>query len=879
MPDLGRLLPRRVRAEVFEPSRRDLRNASLRARLARGAVESSPTERAVLAGREFMLWLDCWRQARHDLHVPLPRIREPITMLRYHLRHAVRLLWRDKTLTAAVVFTLALGFGANAAVFSVVEAVLLRPLPYPESDRLLVLGHRDSRSGLTKAFIARGDFIDMASRQQVFERLDGYGNFQATMTGATDPIRVRGLSATPGLFQTLRTEVVAGRAFEEADGRPGAPPVMILGHRTWVTQFGSDPGVIGRSLRLGDANRQVVGIAAPGLRFPAGDPVDVVAPIALPATAPAERKSGWIFGVGRLKAGVTMEQAQSHLAALSAEFERTYPTQNQGSVYYATALRDVLVGDSRPALLLMLAAVGLLLLVACANVANLLLARAISRRPEMALRTTLGAGRSRLALQLFSESLVLGSVGLTVGLVVAWLGVPALVALVPASVAVPGLEQTGLNLTVLGFSFLTMLATTLAFGFVGLATTRGPASLALDSVPRAGVSRQTRRWSSALVIGEIALAAVLMVGAGLVLRSFAGLLAIDPGFRTDGVLMVNAQLPAGRYQTEEARQSFYRQAFDSLNHARDVQSVGAGAVVPLTGNNWTVPFERADRRVPSGQRPPDVGWQQASAGFFEALRIPLKSGRLFNASDGPDGAPVVIISEAIERQFFPGESAIGKRAVTDIGVAEIVGVVGSIRRASLEDEPRADMYFPFERSSPSSVSIFIRTSSREPRAILPDVQARLRQIEPAVALLEATTLAEVSRKSVAVPRLAVWLLGVFAAVGLALAAIGVYGVLAYHVRQRTREIGTRVALGATTQSIVRMILGESGRLVAIGLVVGLGAGIAAARSLGALLFNVPIADPVTLTATALTLVVAMSAASYLPARRAAQIDPARTRGK
>ena len=800
-------------------------------------------------------------------------------MLRYHLRHAIRLLWRDKALTASVVFTLALGFGANSAVFSVVESVLLRPLPYPEADRLVVLGHRDSRSGLTKAFIARGDFIDMASRQQVFERLDGYGNFQATMTGATEPIRVSGLSATPGLFQTLRAEVVAGRGFEEADGRPGAPPVMILGHHTWVSQFGSDAGVIGRSLRLGNSNRQVIGIAGPGFRFPSGDPVDVVAPISLPATAPPERKSGWIFGVGRLKPGVTIEEAQSHLAALSAEFEQAYPTQNQGSVYYATKLRDDLVGDSRPALLLMLAAVALLLLVACANVANLLLARAISRRPEMALRTTLGAGRMRLALQLFSESLVLGSVGLIVGLVVAWFGVPALVALVPASVAVPGMEQTGLNLTVLAFSFLTMLATTVAFGFVGLATTRGPASLALDSIPRAGVSRQTRRWSSALVIGEIALAAVLMVGAGLVMRSFAGLLAIHPGFSTDGVLVVHAQLPAGRYQTEEARQSFYQQAFDSLRQVRDVRSVGAGVVVPLTGNNWTVPFERADARVAAGQRPPDVGWQQASAGFFEALRIPLKSGRLFNAGDGPGGAPVVIISDAIERQFFPGESAVGKRAVTDIGVAEIVGVVGSIRRATLQEEPRADMYFPFERSPQSSVPIFIHTTLHDPRAILFDVQARLRQIEPGVAVLDATTLDDVSRKSVAVPRLAVWLLGVFAAVGLSLAAIGVYGVLAYHVRQRTREIGTRVALGATAQSIVWMILGESGKFVCIGLLAGLGAGIAAARSLGALLFDVPVADPLTLLATALTIILAMSVASYLPARRAAMVDPARTLGE
>jgi hypothetical protein len=279
-----------------------------------------------------------------------------------------------------------------------------------------------------------------------------------------------------------------------------------------------------------------------------------------------------------------------------------------------------------------------------------------------------------------------------------------------------------------------------------------------------------------------------------------------------------------------------------------------------------------------GQRAPDVGWQIASGGFFEALRIPLQSGRLFNATDVPGGAPVVIISDAIERQFFPGERAVGRRIVTDNGVAEIVGVVGSIRRASLEDQPRADLYFAFEQAPPPDVALFVQTSSEDSRSILPDLQARLRLIEPGVAIHRVMTLDEVSRESIAVPRLAVWLLGVFAVVGLALAAVGVYGVLAYQVRQRTREIGTRVALGATTQSIVWLILGQSGKLVAIGLVTGLSAGVVAARALGALLFNVPIADPLTLTITAVTLVTAMSIASYVPARRAATVDPARTLG-
>jgi putative ABC transport system permease protein len=874
MLDPGRLLPSRLRDDVYEPARRDLRNAAARARLARGRKRPTVGETILLSLKHWVLWLDCLRQARH--YISRPRVQEPFTMLRYHLRHALRLLWRDKTLTAAAVLTLALGLGANVAVFSVVEAVLLRPLPYPRADELVLLRHRDARTGVTKAFIAQGDLIDLAARQQVFERLDAYGNFQSTLSTPDGPLPVRGLSATPGLFQTLEATVAAGRAFDATDGRPGTAPVMMLGHQVWVSQFGSDPGVIGRTLRLGNADRQVIGVAPAGFRFPPGAAADVVLPIALPATAPAERKSGWLFAVGRLKPGVSLDQSLAQLTALSTEMEQAHPTQNQGSVYYARSLRDELVGASKPALLLMLAAVVLVLLVACANVANLLLARAINREPEMALRSTLGAGRARLALQLFSESLVLGGAGLTAALIVAYFGVPALVALVPPSVVVPGLDAAGLNLTVLGFAIGAMFLTTVAFGLIGLATTGGEKGRALASITRAGVGRKARRWSSSLVVVEIAFAAVLMVGGGLVLHSFAKLLAVDPGFETGNVLMVDVRLPPARYETVAARQAFYQQAFESVGASRDVVRAGAGVVVPLTGNNWSSPFERADRRVPAGQRPPDVGWQSASGGFFEALQIPLKSGRLFNAGDVPGGAPVVIISDAVERQFFNGESAVGKRIVSGNTTAEIVGVVGSIRRSSLEDDLRADLYFPFEQAPSGAVTLFVRTQSDDPRSVLPDIQARLRRIEPAISVGRVTTLEDVSRESIAVSRLAVWLLGVFAIVSLSLAAVGVYGVLAYQIRQRTREIGTRVALGATRQSIVWMILRDAGVLVSLGLAIGLSAGVAAAQGLGALLFDVPVADPLTLTATTATLFATMTVASYLPARRAASIDPART---
>lgn len=877
MHDPGRWLPRHLRDEVYEPARRDLHNDAARVAHERGERGLTRVARFRLTCAEWLLWLDCWRQLRHIRRDSIRFSQEPMTMIRYHLRHAVRLLWRDKTLTAAAVLTLALGLGANVAVFSVVEAVLLRPLPYPQAEDLVIVRHRDRNTGVTKAFIARGDFIDLAAKQQVFESLDSYGEAQGELQGPNGQINVRALIVSPGLASTLRARAVAGRMFEPADGRPDAAPVMMLSQSTWVTHFGSDPSVIGRMIRLGGADRQVIGIAPDTFRFPPTVSADVVLPIRIPVAAPAQRRSGWHFAVGRLKPGVTVAQADAHLAALSAEFEQTHPTQNVGSLYYAVTLRDDLVGSSKSALLLILAAVGLVLLVACANVANLLLARAIGRRPEMALRSTLGAGRRQLAVQLFAESLILGLVGMAAALGVAYFGVPALVALVPPSVVVPGLEEAGLNISVLAYASLATLATTIIFSLVGLATTgRHPGSDVLASASRSGVSRQTRRWSSGLVVAEIAFAAVLMVGAGLVLHSFAKLLAVDPGFKTDGVLMLDMGLPGARYQEIESRQTFYRRAFESLTSSALVESAGAAAVTPLTGNAWTAPFERVDRRVPAGQRPPEVGWQSATRGYFEALRIPLKSGRLFDANDVPGGPPVVIISDEIERQFFPGESAVGHRIVVEDTTAEIVGVVGSIRRVALESEPWADLYYPFEQSVPTNVTLFIKVATGDPSAVLPDVQARLRQIEPAIITQGATTLDDVSRRSIAVTRLAMWLLGAFAVVGLTLAVVGVYGVMAYQVKQRTREIGTRVALGATPHGIVGMIVFGAGKLVLTGLVVGLGAGVLAARGLGTLLFDVPVADPVTLVITALTIALAMAVASLVPARRAAAVDPART---
>jgi putative ABC transport system permease protein len=794
----------------------------------------------------------------------------------YSVRHAVRGLMRERGFTAAAVLTLALGVGASSAVFAVVEAVLLRPLPYADADSIAILNHRDQRTGVTKAFIAIGDYIDLVERQSAFAAIGAYGGRSATVYNVGEPFRASALLATSGVFDALGIQPSLGRAFQPGDSRPGAAKVAILGHALWERRFGSDPAVVGRGLRLGSDDYQIVGVGPKGFHFPPDAPTELILPLTLPLQAPAARKSSWAFAVARLKPDTDMEAASSNLAALSRQFEAQFPQDNQGSQYFALPLRDSLVGSSKSALVLLLAAVGVVLLVACANVANLLLARSLSRRREIAVRLALGAGRRQLAVHVLAESLVLAVVGGLVGVVAARWGVRALVALVPRSVTVPGLADVGINSTVLVFTLGVSVAVALVCGLVSAMTVRGESGAgALVAATRVTMSPSARRAASALVVSEVALAIVLLVGTGLILRSFTRLANVDPGFHADHVMTVGVGVPADRYREEPARQAFYARAFAAVRSVPGVQEVGTAAVTPLTGNNWTVPFERSDQPVPSGQRPPDVGWQAASRGYFTALRIPLLAGRLFDDRDTPTSPPVVIISDAIAQRFFRGEPAVGRTIKLGNRQAEIVGVVGNIRRAALTDDPRADIYFSSGQGSDSGATWFVRTAG-DPAAALAGIQTAIRGAEPGAVFVEPRTMAEIASESMQVVHLASWLFGFFAVTALALAAVGIYGVLSYVIRQRTREIGMRVALGATRGNIEWMVMRQGATIAGIGTAIGLIAGLAAGRSLGALLYATSTSDPLTLSAASATLVVTVLAACYIPARRAARIDPART---
>ncbi len=798
-------------------------------------------------------------------------------MFRRDVIHALRLFIREPGFTATVVFTLALGIGANTALFAIVEAVLLRPLPYTQAGDLVIVRHRDIRTGITKEFIALGDFVDLQARQKSLVALAGYGGFNATLVGDNDSLSVKGLGATPNLLDVFGVQPAMGRMFDVGDVRQGAQPVVIISHQLWESRFASDPNIVGRSLQLNATRRLIVGVAPRGFHFPPHEPTDVMLPLTYPAAALAQRKNGWIFGIGRLRPGVTLAAATAEYDALAQQFERDYRDQNEGTRYYAVSLRDQLVGDTKRPLIVLLAAVGFVLLIACVNVGNLLLARSLARHTELALRQALGAGRLRLIAQIMTEGLVLATAGAAVGLLVAWRSVPALVALVPRSTPLPGLDDVGINPLVLGFALGASVFSALLFSSVAcVGLIRNAGRDALSAERRTTTGPAARRAASALVAAEVALAVVLLIGAGLTLRSFANLISVDPGFRADGVMTMQMQLPPGRYTQPDTRRGAYDRLFAAFDALPGVETVGAAAVTPLTGNNWTVPFERTDRPVPQGERPPDVGWQAASSGYFTALNIPLKAGRLFDARDTPTTPIVVIISEGVQQLFFKGENPIGRQVRLDAKTtAEIVGVVGDIRRAALSDAPRADLYFPFEQQPPASTTLFVRTTG-DAEAVVPALRSTLKTLEPNAVMDEVRALSDIAAQSAAVPNLAMRVLAGFALLALVLSAVGIYGVMSYTVRRRARELGTRLALGASRQDIVVLVLRQAVVVVLAGITIGIAAGLAAARSLGAILYSVTPWDPAAIAVATALLIVTALGASVLPARRAARIDPART---
>ena len=789
------------------------------------------------------------------------------------LRYAVRRLRKSPGFTAVAVITLALGIGANTAIFSVIQAVILRPLPFGGPDRLIWLNGKLPMTD--EAAVSPPDFRDYRAENRTFARIAAMGYVAGPSNLSGDkPEQVLTTMASAGFFECLGIRPLFGRDFLFSDEQVNDPQVAILGYGVWKRDFGGDRNVVGRTIRMDGASLTVVGV------LPADIPLLSEAQIWLP-TPMASRLMSFRLGhslkaIGRLKPGVTLEQSQADLDAIALQLQHQYPDTNKGWWMRQRPLRDVLVGPVRPALLLMWGAVGLLLLIACVNVANLLLARSVARQKEFALRAALGASRIRLIRQALTESVILSVFGGALGVLAAAAGIRSVHALGPLNI--PRLAESHINPAVLAFTACVSMLTGILFGlFPALQVSRGQFNEGLKETGRTSAPSSHRRLSSALVVSEIAISLTLLVSAGLLLKSFWRLIHVNPGFRTDHVVTARLSLPLssyGRYGDPRARVQFWRQFEERAIALPGVETVGATSELPLSGQHSDDPFHIPGRTYGPSEFD-DAQLRQVTPGYLSVMRIPLVLGRWLNEQDKGNSAGVVVVNQEFAKHFFPGANVIGKRLqlMGDPQPSrEIIGVVGDIRHIALSEPDWAEMYVPYAQFAPPTMNVVVRASAN-PLNLAAALEAQVMTVDKDITLSAVTSMENVLGTSVSQPRFSSELIGMFAALALLLAAIGLYGVIAYSVTQRRTEIGIRMALGATREDILRLVLRRGSGLAMAGVAIGLLASMAASRLLSSMLFAVSPKDPETFLAVAFLLISVALAACYVPARCAAKVDP------
>jgi putative ABC transport system permease protein len=791
------------------------------------------------------------------------------------LRYAVRRLFKSPGFTSVAVLTLALGIGANSAIFSVVNGVLLRPLPYPEPQRLVGVYH--TSEGM-RAVMSGPNYSDIARLATSFENAAAYNTSRMILTGQGEAARLQTAEVSASLFNVLRVRPQIGRVFNADENTPGRTNVVILAHGLWEQRFGSDPAVIGRRIMLDGAPREVIGVMPRGFSYPADRQAWL--PLEYDENFVSKQRGAWYLGVvARLKPGIRPEQSAAEVETLGRNLAREYPDANGEIGMTTMPLLEAMVGDIRRSVLILLGAVGFVLLIACTNVANLLLARAAARQSELAVRIALGAGRGRLVRQLLTESVVLSLIGAAFGLILAVWGVELLVGLEPEGI--PRLGNVRVDGTVILFTAATAVITGVLFGLVPAFTaTRGVSESLKESGRGAVTGRGGARVRGALVIAELALAVMLLAGAGLLIRSFAKLQAVDPGFRSDRALTFELTLPDGRYKDDEPRIAFFDQLLPRLRALPGVQNASAVLGLPLSGLDLIISFEVAGRPpVPPSQQPA-MQVRVATPGYFDAIGIPLKRGRGFTDADRAGTPRVVLITEAAARQYFPGEDPIGKTIRLGWGRGpgkpraggEVVGIVGDIKDAALNEPNPPQIYMPL-RQWPVSFMTVVVTTSVPPASMAEAVRAQVAAIDPNLPLSNVATLDAVVAKSISQQRFYLMLLTIFAAVALVLAAIGIFGVLSYAVAQRTREIGIRMALGAQERTVITLIVRQALILVVSGVALGTVAALYLSETMTRMLFSVKPTDPATFASVAGVLIAVALFASYVPARRATRVDP------
>lgn len=795
------------------------------------------------------------------------------------VRYGARMLRKSPGFTAVAVLTLALGIGANTAIFSVVYAVLLKPLPYPRPSQLVVISDSNPQQGIRNGGTSYQDFRELRDENDIFAEIGGLTGHDLTLTGHGDPFQVNTAGTTPGLLAAMGVKPLLGRIFLPQEGKLGAAPVVVLSENLWRDRFGADPHVIGTTVNLDMRAFTIVGIMPSSFRYPFFTAEQIWIPVQHdPLFGPFMTHPDFRFLAitARLKPGVSIAEAQAELDTISARIARKFPADDKGFEFGLAPLQQNLVGGKRMALLVLLGCVGLVLLIACANISNLLLARATSRAREMAVRSALGAGRLRIVRQLLAESAVLGVVGAIAGILLAYWGVHALASLVPKDLT----ELHAITLDGWVFAFALVLAVVASIIF-GLA----PAFFAADSRLTAGLKENTsragdsRQWTrTVLAAAEIALAMLVLVAAGLLGRSFLTLTSVNPGFDPNHVVKAEIDLPRFQYSTLAQWSAFGDDLLRRIQAQPGMRDSAVGIPLPLAHSVVpTLPFDIPGAAPPPAGTPRTADYVAASPGYLRVMEIPLLRGRWFNEQDGRSAPRVCAISEALAHRYFPNENPLGRELSFSFppkppAPREIVGVVGDIHDTSLAQQPPAIMYIPYAQEPFWGAEVVVR-SNLSPGAISKAVRTQVAQIDKNLPVSGIETMDAAIGTTLTQPRFRASLVGFFGVMALILAAAGIFGVIAYSVSRRTHEIGIRMALGASGGNVTRMILSESARVIFIGLAVGFAAALGLTRLLANFLFAVRPTDPLTFVGVGAILALVAVAAAYVPARRAMRVDP------
>jgi putative ABC transport system permease protein len=791
------------------------------------------------------------------------------------LRYGLRVLAKAPGFTAVAVLAIALGVAANTAIFSVINAVLLEPLPYREPGRLVSLWEMNRARDAHQNVLSPANLIDWKEQTDVFEDVAGFFDDRANLSGGGEPEEVIVTYATPNLFPLLGVEPIKGRGFTPDDAKPGAQRVVVLSHGLWLRRFGGDAAVVGKTFNLSGTPVTVVGVMPARFQWFIRKGSRTAAPPEMYSSY-RKRQGRYMSAVARLKDGVTRERAELELSHLARRLEEQYPEFNKGWGAEVVSLRDQFAGPIKPVLWVLLGAVGFLLLIACANVANLLLARGASRQKEIAIRTALGAGRARVVRQLLTESVLLAVFGGVLGLLLAWWGVELLLALSPRDVL--DLGGVGLNVPVLVFTLGVSLLTGVVFGVVpAFEASRVSTSESLkEGAKGTTAGKRGGRLRGAFVVVEIAMALVLLVGAGLMLKSFARLRSVDPGFEPDNLLTMRVSIPVRKYKEDAQFIAFMRQAAERLAALPGVEAAGAVNYLPFAGPGSATNFKIVGRPDPPPGEEPDTDVRVTDENYFRAMGIPLLRGRMYTAQESAERGRVAVVTQSFVEKYFPGEDPLGKQLLVNMkdepNPTEIVGVVGDIKLHALDEAPQPTVYWPHAELVYSAMTFVVRTKG-DPAALGTAARGAIQALDADQPVADMRPMGQFLAESVARARFSATLLGVFALVALVLAGVGVYGVMAYAVAQRTHEIGVRVALGAQGRDVLRLVLGQGMALAGAGLAAGLVGAFALTRLLSTLLFEVSTTDVTTYaTLTGFLLLVAFLAC-YLPARRATKVDP------